>query len=55
MDELAQPHCPHCRTVMRDDPAGFRCGGCGNLLNLARELEAVHIPSEFGGAAIHGG
>lgn len=53
--EGAQPRCPHCGTVMRDDPAGFRCGGCGHLEDYLAELDAVVLPPEFDGPHIQGG
>lgn len=49
MDELAQPRCPNCATVMRDHPRGFVCA-CGHLEDHAAELAAVQIPPEFDGA-----
>lgn len=54
-DDLAQPRCPHCGTVLRDHPAGFRCGGCGHLEDHTAELDAVAIPPEFDGPSIQGG
>jgi ribosomal protein S27AE len=32
LDAGAQPHCPGCGTVLRDDPRGYECGGCGVLM-----------------------
>ncbi len=29
VDEFAQPICPRCHTVLRDDPRGFECMTCG--------------------------
>lgn len=54
-DELAQPRCPECSVVMRDDPRGFRCPACGHLDDHAAELEAVILPPDFDGPGIHGG
>jgi ribosomal protein S27AE len=31
LDGAAQPHCPDCGTVLRDDPRGVECGPCGIL------------------------
>jgi len=55
MDELAQPHCPQCGTVMSDHPRGFQCTGCGHLEDHSVELDVVVIPPEFDGPAIQGG
>jgi ribosomal protein S27AE len=32
LDGAEQPHCPHCGTVMLDDPRGHECGGCGLMV-----------------------
>jgi tRNA(Ile2) C34 agmatinyltransferase TiaS len=55
MDELGilQPRCPHCGTVMRDDPMGFRCGNCEHVDDHSKEMESVEIPPEFDGPDIH--
>lgn len=53
--DITQPRCPACGTVMRDDPRGFRCAGCGHVDDHAAELAAVIIPPEFDGPAIQGG
>ena len=34
---LAQPHCPHCRTVLRDTRTGYECAEC-DLLFLPSQL-----------------
>jgi tRNA(Ile2) C34 agmatinyltransferase TiaS len=52
---IVQPRCPECGTAMRDDPSGFRCGGCGHLEDYSAELAAVVMPPEFEGPAIQGG
>ncbi|WP_433584534.1 hypothetical protein [Microbacterium hydrocarbonoxydans] len=52
-DDLAQPRCPRCDTVMRDHPRGFLCGGCGHLADHSAELSAVRIPPAFDGPDIH--
>lgn len=31
IDDLEQPRCPTCHTVMRDDPRGFECVTCGTV------------------------
>lgn len=29
LDDIAQPRCPECGTVLRDIVAGFECATCG--------------------------
>lgn len=51
--EMGHPSCPHCGTVMRDDPRGFACGGCGYVDDRSAELDAIEIPPDFDGPDIH--
>jgi len=52
MDDLpATPTCPHCGTVVVDDPRGLVCRQCGVLVHPAVEVEYP----EAGGPGIHGG
>lgn len=51
--QMGQPSCPHCGTVMRDDPLGFVRGGCGHVDDRSAELDAVEIPPDFDGPDIH--
>ncbi|MFK4760281.1 hypothetical protein ACI3KS_05035 [Microbacterium sp. ZW T5_45] len=55
MDAETQPHCPNCGTVMREHARGFRCGGCGHVIDISDELATVVVPPEFDGPGIHGG
>jgi tRNA(Ile2) C34 agmatinyltransferase TiaS len=55
MDDFGQPRCPVCGTVMRDDPHGFRCGGCGYLEDHTADVDAVVIPPGFEGPSVRGG
>lgn len=55
LDDVAQPRCPACGVVMRDDPRGFRCPSCGRLEDHSAELDAVVIPPVFDGPSIGGG
>lgn len=52
---IVQPRCPECGTVMRDDPRGFHCAGCGHVDDHSAELADVTIPPEFDGLSIRGG
>lgn len=49
VDEFAQPHCPSCRIVMRDEPGGFRCPSCNFLDDRSTEQATGNVPPEFDG------
>ena len=51
--DMSHPSCPHCGTVMRDDPRGFACGGSGYVDDRTAELGVVEIPPDFDGPDIH--
>lgn len=55
LSDAAQPRCPDCHVVMHDHPHGFLCPECGYLDDHSAELDAIVIPPEFDGPAIHGG
>lgn len=53
-DELgagAQPRCPTCGVVMRDEPGAYVCPSCGEV----EAMPAVEVPPPFDGPGIHGG
>ena len=51
LDAGAQPRCPHCHIVMRDDAGASTCPSCG----YTEPHDDVEMPPEFDGPAIHGG
>ncbi len=49
VDGFAQPHCPTCAVVMRDDPNGFRCPSCNHFDDHSVERAAITMPPAFNG------
>ncbi|WP_390178062.1 hypothetical protein [Microbacterium sp. MTN4-26] len=47
----AQPRCPSCGVLMRDERDGFRCPACATLV----AFDAAPPPPTFDGPSIRGG
>lgn len=39
-DAAAQPHCPHCGTVLADDAVGYRCWECELTFLPSQQLQS---------------
>lgn len=55
LDAVAQPRCPDCGVLMRDDPRGYKCPSCGYLEDHSAEYAQIEMPPEFDGPSIQGG